>query len=77
MKLRQMCKGSEGMFNILAVYDICRSDLSKFAGLRRGDEDNTVCDGPNVNYIAISGTDPKGTVAAASKLAVLLFAECD
>lgn len=77
MKLRQMCKGSEGHFNVLAVYDICRSDLSKFAGLRRGEDDNTCDAGPNVNYVSISGTDPRGTVAAASKLAVMLFAECD
>ena len=26
-KLRCMAKGSEGMFSILAVYDICRSNL--------------------------------------------------
>ena len=65
-----MCKGSEGLLNVVAVYDICRSDLSSFVGLRRGESDNSCEAGPNVNYVSISGTDPQGTVAAASKLAV-------
>ena len=76
-KLRAMCKGSEGLFNVFAVYDICRSDLSRFAGLRRGEDDSEPSAGPNVNYVAISGTDPKGTVPAASKLAVTLFKVAD
>lgn len=76
-KLRAMCKGSEGNFSVFAVYDICRSELSKFAGLRRGAEEHDVAGGPQLNYVAISGTDPRGTVPAASKLAVLLFREAD
>ena len=72
-----MCKGSEGMFNVFAVYDICRSDLSRFAGLRRGEDDNGPPGGANINYVSISGTDPKGTVPAASKLAVTLFKVAD
>ena len=72
-----MCKGSEGMFSCLAVYDICRSDLSKFKGLKRGN-DSTDCEaGTEVNYVHISGTDPSGSVEAASKLAVMLFQEMD
>ena len=73
-----MCKGSEGMFAVLAIYDICRSKLSKFAGLKRGDGDNEhLADGHEVNYVHISGTDPSGSVDAASKLAVMLFNELD
>ena len=74
-----MCKASDGMFSILAIYDICRSDIKNFKGLdaRRGVDDIVLESGPHVNYVAISGTDPRGTVAAASKLAVLLFIECD
>ena len=60
------------MFNVFAVYDICRSDKTKFAGLRRGEESNEMETGPNVNYIAVSGTDPSGTVPANSKLARVL-----
>jgi len=59
------------------VYDICRSDLKKFKGLSRGEEDNDCAQGNCINYQSISGTDPRGTVPAASKLAVLLFKECD
>ena len=76
-KLRAMCKGSDGMFSVFAVYDICRSDLSRFAGLRRGENEEDISAGPNVNYVSISGTDPKGTVPAASKLAVTLFKVAD
>lgn len=76
-KLRAMCKGSDGMFHIVAVYDICRSDLSKFKGLSRGDDSPHLEGGNGVNYVAINGTDPAGTVDAASTLAVTLFAECD
>ena len=72
-----MCKGSDGMFHIVAVYDICRSDLAKFKGLSRGDDTPHLEGGNGVNYVAINGTDPSGTVDAASTLAVTLFAECD
>ena len=76
-KLRGICKGSYGQINVVAVYDICRSDLTKFKGLSRGEEHNELDGGNSVNYQSISGTDPRGTVPAASKLAVLLFKECD
>lgn len=77
-KLRGLCKGSQGMLNVLAVYDICRSDLAKFKGLSRGEEGGPVLESGNcINYQSICGTDPRGTVPAASKLAVLLFRECD
>ena len=76
-KLRSLCKNSEGNFCVFAVYDICRSELNKFKGLRRGEEENDVAAGPQINYVAISGTDPRGTVPAASKLAVLLFKEAE
>ena len=36
-----------------------------------------MADGPSINYVAINGTDPRGTVPAASKLAVLLFKEAE
>ena len=65
------------MLNVLAVYDICRSDLAKFKGLSRGEEDRPLDTGNCINYQSICGTDPRGTVPAASKLAVLLFKECD
>ena len=65
------------MFHIVAVYDICRSDLAKFKGLSRGDDSPHLEGGNGVNYVAINGTDPSGTVDAASTLAITLFAECD
>ena len=65
------------MFSCLAVYDICRSDLKKFAGLKRGEGSESCEQGNEVNYVHISGTDPAGSVDAASKLAVTLFQEMD
>jgi len=65
------------MLNVLAVYDICRSNLANFKGLSRGEDERPLDSGNCINYQSISGTDPRGTVPAASKLAVLLFKECD
>lgn len=63
---------------MLAVYDICRSDLHKFAGLTRGTDDTPpLAEGNHIHYTAIAGTDPKGTVDANSTLATTLFAEFD
>ena len=36
-----------------------------------------MAEGPTINYVAINGTDPRGTVPAASKLAVQLFKEAE
>ena len=70
--------------NVLAFYDICRSELSKFKGFenktgRGADEIEESGDGEfasKYNYVHI-GTHPKHIVAAESKLAEMTIKQLD
>ena len=71
-KLRTLAKGTDT--NVLAFYDICRSDKSKFPELKRGLEAGQSAEGgefaEQYQYMHIC-THPLQTVDAKSKLAEL------
>jgi hypothetical protein len=58
--------------NVLAFYDVCRSDKSRFPNLKRGEDEPIVGDfADNYEYVDIT-THPLATVDAKSKLAALV-----
>ena len=74
MKLRGLANLCEGKCSVLAIYDMCRTDKTKFPQLMsRGQEDTTPFEDAPVPYFQISGAAPCKTVKAASVLAERVY----
>ena len=76
MKLRGIAKLCDGKCSILAIYDMCRTDRSKFPELTcRGVDDlySIEVEGGNEPYFHLSGAPPNKPVPANSVLAERVY----